>query len=318
MANTHLTSAFGGDILTVSEMLRDPTYIPEQVLENLDGAFLEEALFRNGGSNDGVVAYREAASPYLNDDAQEVAEFAEIPVSDINRGKLRSIIGVKNALGIRVSWEMQKFNRIDMVNQQVTGLQNTMIENGVRSSLAAFAAAGVQKMAVSTDWEDNGAAPARDIRQAKRMISLAQAPKEEGEPDAPDRPNRLMGYKPDLLVLNEATLDLALFHKEVQKFYNGNAALENPVYLGIQPATLFGLRVVTSAYIPEGEAYVMQSGVAGFVSEAEPLTLTPLYSESGESSYGGSRMSHRCDAIRHRVIAVDNPRAVVKLTGMEA
>lgn len=315
MAVSNLTSAFGGETLTVSEMVKDPTYIPERVLENLDGAFLEESLFRNGGSNDGVVAYREAAAPYLNDNSEEVAEFAEIPVSDLNLGKLKSIIGVKTALGIRVSWEMQRFNKIDLVTQQTTALQNTMVENGVKSALAAFDAANVPTLGVGADWEDNAAFPIRDIRQAKRRISLAKAEKPANEPDAPER---LMGYKPDIIVLNEATLDLALFHESTQKFYNGNAALENPVYLGVQPATLAGLRVVTSAFIPEGEAYIMQSGTAGFVSEAEPLTLTPLYSESGDNGFGGYRMSYRSDAFRHRVVAIDNPKSVVKLTGIEA
>ena len=315
MGVTHLTSAFGGDTLTVDEMVKDPTYIPERILENLDGAFLEEALFRNGGTNDGVVAYREAAAPYLNDNSEEVAEFAEIPVSDLNMGKLKSIIGVKTALSARVSWEMRRFNKVDMVTLQTTALQNTMIENGVKAALAAFANANIQTLGVSTNWETSTAQPMRDIRKAKRMISLAKADKPADEPDAPDR---LMGYKPDLIVLNEATLDLALFHESTQKFYNGNAALENPVYLGIQPATLAGLRVVTSAFIPEGEAYIMQSGTAGFVSEAQPLTLTPLYAEGGDNGFGGARMSYRLDAFRHRVIAVDNPKAVVKLTGIEA
>lgn len=315
MGVNHLTSAFGGDTLTVDEMVRDPLYIPERVLENLDGAFLEEALFRNGGTNDGVVAYREAAAPYLNDNSEEVAEFAEIPVSDLNRGKLKSIIGVKTALAIRVSWEMQRFNKIDLLTLQTTALQNTMIENGVNSALAAFDNANIPTLGVGINWEDNAAEPMRDIRQAKRLISLAKSDKPADEPDAPER---LMGYRPDIIVLNEATLDLALFHDNVQKFYNGNAAVENPVYQGIQPSTLGGLRVVTSAFIPEGDCYIMQSGTAGFVSEAEPLTLTPLYSESGENGFGGSRMSHRVDAFRHRVVAIDNPKAVVKLTGIEA
>lgn len=315
MGVNHLTSAFGGDTLTVDEMVNDPTYIAERVLENLDGAFLEEALFRNGGTNDGVVAYREAAAPYLNDNSEEVAEFAEIPVSDLNRGKLKSIIGVKTALAIRVSWEMQRFNKIDLLTLQTTALQNTMIENGVHSALAAFDNANIPTLGVGTNWEDNAAEPMRDIRQAKRLISLAKSDKPADEPDAPER---LMGYRPDIIVLNEATLDLALFHDNVQKFYNGNAAVENPVYQGIQPSTLGGLRVVTSAFIPEGDCYIMQSGTAGFVSEAEPLTLTPLYSESGENGFGGSRMSHRVDAFRHRVVAIDNPKAAVKLTGIEA
>lgn len=315
MGVNHLTSAFGGDTLTVDEMVKDPTYIPERVLENLDGAFLESALFRNGGSNDGVVAYREAAAPYLNDNSETVAEFAEIPVSDLNMGKLKSIIGVKNALAIRVSWEMQRFNRVDLLTLQTTALQNTMIENGVRAALAAFDNANIPTLGVTADWEDSAANPMLDVRKAKRMISLAKSPKPADEPDAPDR---LMGYRSDIIVLNDATLDLALFHESTQKFYNGNAAIENPVYQGIQPATLGGLRVVTSAFIPEGEAYIMQSGTAGFVSEAQPLTLTPLYSESGENGFGGSRQSHRVDAFRHRVVAIDNPQAVVKLTGIEA
>lgn len=304
----HLTSAYGGDTITVDEMMKDPHFIPERILENLDGAFLEAALFRNGGSNDGVVAFREASAAFLNDDSEEVAEFAEIPVSDLNRGRLHKVVGVKTALGVRISYEMRRFNQIDQLNLRITALQNTMIKNGVEATLAAFRAAKVQEVAVTADWEDNNADPMRDIRTAKRAISSAKAP---------DRDDALMGYKADLLVVNEATLDAALFHESVQRFYRGNVAVENPIYQGITPQMIGGLRVVTSQYIPEGEAYIMQSGVAGFISDADPLTVTPLYSEHGENGYGGANQSWRVDAFRNRVIAVDNPRAVVKLVGIE-
>ncbi|WP_018119413.1 hypothetical protein [Corynebacterium mastitidis] len=303
----HLTSAFGGDTITVDEMVKDPHFIPERVLTNLDGAFLEAALFRNGGPNDGVVAFREAAAPFLNDDSEEVAEFAEIPVSDLNRGKLHKVIGVKTALGVRISREMRRFNKIDQLNLRLTALQNTMVKNGVEASLAAFKSAEIPELAVGSDWESQDADPMRDIRKAKRMISTATAP---------DRKDALMGYKPDVLVTNEGTLDAALFHESVQRFYRGNAAVENPVYQGITPQILAGLRVVTSQYIPEGDVYIMQSGVAGFISDADPLTITPLYAENGENGFGGANQSWRMDAFRNRVIAVDNPRAVVKLTGV--
>ncbi|HAF73291.1 MAG TPA: hypothetical protein DCL06_11250 [Corynebacterium variabile] len=306
---THLTSAFGNDTLTVDQMVKDPTFIPERILENLDGAFLEAALFRNGGSNDGVVAYREAVAPYLNDDAEDVAEFAEIPVSDMNQGKLKSIIGSKTALAVRISWEMQRFNRIDRLSQQISGLQNTAIKNGVESTLKAFNSGGVPELAVSTDWEDGDANPMLDLRQAKRMISTAKAP---------DRDDALMGYKPDIIVANDATIDLALSHDSVQKFYRGDIAHENPLYSGVTPQTIGGLRVVTSQWIPEGEAYILQSGVVGFVSEAQPLTVTPMYAPGGDNGFGGPNQSWRSDIFRHRVIAVDNPRAAVKLVGIEA
>lgn len=305
----HITSAFGNDVLTVDQMVKDPTFIPEHVFENLDGADLEAALFRNGGTNDGVVAYREAAAPFLNDDSEDVAEFAEIPTSDINRGKLRSIIGHKTGIGINVSLEMLRFNKIDMVSTQITAAQNTMIKNGVEATLAAFRASGAPELAVGADWEDATAKPMLDIRQAKKMINTAKAP---------DRDDALMGYKADILVANESTIDVALWHESVQKFYRGDLASENPVYKGITPQSIGGLRVVTSQYIPEGEAYVMQSGVAGFTSEAIPLTITDLYAPGGENGYGGRTQSWRADIFRHRIIAVDNPRAVVKLVGIEA
>ena len=308
----HLTSAYGGDVITVDAIVKDPTWIQERVYENLDGAFLEAALFRNGGSNDGIVAYREAAAPFLNDDAEEVAEFGEIPVSDLNRGKVHKLIGIKTALGIRISREMRRFNKIDQVNQQMQALQNTMVDSGVRAALAAFKAAEVQELAVNVAWEDADATPMRDIRNAKRLVGTAKDPL-----SADTARERLMGYKADLIVLNEATLDVALFAEETQRFYNGNAAIENPIYKGITPGVLGGLRVVTSQYIPEGEAYVMQSGVAGFISDADPLTVTPLYSPSGENGFGGANQSWRADAFRNRIIAVDNPLAVVKLTGIE-
>lgn len=311
MAN-HLTSAYGGDRLTVSEMMKDPTFIPQIVLDELDGAFLEEAIFRNGGTNEGVVAYREAAAPYLNDDAEDVAEFAEIPVSDMNTGKLRSIIGLKNGLAVRVSREMVKFNQSDKLGQQITALKNTMVRNGIRATLAGFEASGIQPLTVSTNWETTGADPMRDFRQAKRLISKARPD------DRPDDPDALFGYKADTLVANEATIDLALFHESVQRYYNGNAAVENPAYTGITPQTISNLRVVTNEFIPEGVAYVMQSGTAGFISEADPLTITEMYSESGENGFGGSRQSWRTDAFRNRIIGVDNPKAVVKITGIEA
>lgn len=306
-----MTSAYGHDMLTVEQVVSDPTWLAERTLENLDGAFLEEALFRNGGTNDGVVAYREAASPFLNDDAEEVAEFAEIPISNPNVGKARSLVGVKTALGIRISREMRRENKIDQVSLQQTALQNTMTKNGVDATLAAFEHADIPEMAVTTSWEENGANPLKDINLAKRMISSA---KPEGA-----RPNEKFGYRANALIASEAALDLLVENERIQKLYNGNAAVENPLYKGVLPAKIGTLRLITSQWLADDEMYIMQTGVAGFISDTDPLTVTPLYSESGENGYGGSRQSWRMDAFRKRIIAVDNPKSVVKVTGfMEA
>ncbi|MBM4516581.1 hypothetical protein GS432_09795 [Rhodococcus hoagii] len=163
----NITSAYDGDTLTVDSMLKDPTWIPQRVINYLDGAFVEAALFRNGGSNEsGVVAFREAADPFLDEDAEEVAEFAEIPVSTIGDGKVRSVIGQKTAKSIRISYEMRHENKVDRVSQQITALQRTMIRSGVNAALAAFNAANTPNAPASAAWTGSGGDPAKDIFDA--------------------------------------------------------------------------------------------------------------------------------------------------------
>lgn len=298
------TGAFGGGTITVDDMVKDPTYIQQNILEDLDGSFLEEAIFRNAGPNDGVIAYREAAAPFLNDGAEEVAEYAEIPLSDLEIGNVKSLVGHKTALGVSVSYEARRFNRIDPVNLQVTALKNTMVRSSVDAALFAFKKAKVQTLSIENAWDTKGSAPLSDIRAAKRMVS--QAKTDDGR-------NAKFGYKPDTIVISESALDVALENEATQRMFNGNAALENPLYKGILPMTIAGLRVVTSSWLDEKDAYIMEAQRAGFYSDSIPLTVSELYSPSGNTSHGGSTMSWRVDAFRQRIFAVDNPKAVVKL-----
>lgn len=304
---THHNSAFGGDKFTVDDMINDPTWISQFTSEWLDGSFLEDALFREGGPNEGVVAFREAAAPFLNDEPEDVAEFGEIPVSDMNTGKVRSIIGVKTALAIRISREMRKKNQLQFVTQQLMSLRNTMVKAGIDSAIEAFGKADVQTLNVTLDWENNDALPLKDIRQAKRMVSNFRAP---------NHPDQKMGYKADTLLVSESNLELALWHDSVQKLFQGNLASENPLYKGDTPAGLSGLRILSHPLVDDDETYVMHRGVAGFRSDEDPLTITDLYSPNGENGHGGSNQSWRADAFRKRILAVDNPGAVVRLVGV--
>ncbi len=301
-----ITGAFSGETLTVDAMVKDPTYIQERILEDLDGAFLEEALFRDAGTNDGIVAYSEAVAPFLNDDAEVVAEYAEIPLSNMDSGKVKSLIGHKTALGVSVSLEQRRHNKLDPVVRKVNGLKNTMVRTSVRASLAAFANAEIPTLNVGTKWEEPTANPLGDIRAAKRMISQAK-------PETDDQ--ALFGYKPDTLVIAESTLEAALEHDATQKFFIGNMAVENPVFKGITPGVLSQLRIVTSSWLEEDEIYVMEAQTAGFYSDSIPLTVSELYSPHGDNGFGGATQSWRVDAFRTRIIAVDNPKAVVKIEG---
>lgn len=305
----NITSAYDGDPITVDSMLKDPTWIPTRVINSLDGAFLENLLFRNGGSNEsGVVAFREAAKPYLNDDAERVAEFGEIPVSDLSNGKVRSVIGEKVALAIRVSYEMRHENKVDLVGQQVTALQNTMIRSGVRASIAAFEASSAPTAPATDEWNVSGGDPVKDIFDAVEQIQSAQ-PTGGGDDD-------YFGYNPDTILAHPTAVTALVRNEKVQKFYIGSVAGENPLYRGVLPQTVCGLQIVQSRFLDPSKVIVLESGVVGFYSDTYPLQMTPVYSEGGESGSGGPNMSWRADAFRKRILAVDNPKAAVTITGV--
>lgn len=309
-----ITSAYDGEPITVDSMLKDPTWIPERVIDALSGAFLEELLFRNGGSNDsGVVAFREAASPFLNDDAENVAEYGEIPVSGLGDGKVRSIIGQKTALGIRVSYEMRNENKVDRVNQQSTALQNTMIRSSVRSSLAAFDASGTESVPASGAWTGSSGDPAKDLWDAIETIQAAGDDEQAGGEDGGS-----FGYVPNTLVAHPSAVTALVRNEQIQKYYIGDLASENPLYRGVLPTTVCGLQIAQSRFMDPTKVIVLEAGVAGFYSDTYPLQMTPFYEEGGTSGAGGPNMSWRSDAFRKRIIGVDNPKAALTITGIRS
>lgn len=303
----NIKSVHDGDRITVSEIISQPTWIAERVIENLDGAMLADALFRDGGESSLVVAYREAAAPFLDEDAENVAEFAEIPVANLNRGKLKTLVGKKVAKGVRVSYEMQKFNQIDLVNKQLAALQNTMVRSDVRASLAAFAASGVTETPAAAAWNTTGADAAGDVFDAIEAIQAAHAE---------DDVNANFGYNPDTLVAHPTAITALTRNEAVQRLYVGSAALENPVYKGQLPQTLFGLNVLASRWADPTKIIIAESGAVGFRTDPMPLEMTAMYAEGGNEQHGGPTMSYRADAWRMRIVGVDGPKAAHVITGI--
>lgn len=303
----NITGAYDGDTLTVDSMLKDPTWIPQRVINGLDGAFLEAALFRNGGSNEaGVVAFRESADPYLSDDAEEVAEFAEIPVSTLGDGKVRSVIGQKTALAIRVSYEERYENKVDRVSQKVNGLQRTLIRSGVRAALAAYNAANVGSIVASAAWGAAGD-PAKDLFDAIEKVESAGFEGDE---------TKNFGYVPNTLVAHPRAITALIRNDKIQSKYIGDLASENPLYKGVHPNTICNLQVLPSRWMDPTKVIVLEAGVAGFFSDTYPLQMTPIYEEGGNSGAGGPNMTWRSDAFRKRILGVDNPGAVCTISGI--
>ncbi len=305
---TTLVSVGDGSRMTVSDLVKNPLFVPTKLKELMENQFLSEALLRNAGKNDaGVVKFREGDPTFLDDDVQDVAEFGEIPVSSGQLGLPRTAYAVKKALGIRVSKEMIDENDIDAVNKQMTGLKNTFIRANDRGAKALFQSAAVPTVPVSTAWDAVGGKPRTDIAQAIEQIATA-APDEATTDEA-------YGFEPDTIVINHGLLATLMDNDQILKVYNGNVAGESIAYKGALPAEIMGLRVIKSRTFPVDRVLILERGTAGFYSDTRPLQFTELYAEGGGPN-GGPRETWRSDASHKRVIGLDQPKAGLWLTGL--
>lgn len=305
---TNLVSVSDGSRLTVSDLVKNPLFIPTKLKELIENQFISEALLRNGGKNDsGVVTFREGDPTFLDDDVQDVAEFGEIPVSAGKLGLPRAVYATKKALGVRVSKEMIDENDVDAVNKQVTGLKNTFIRANDRGAKALFSSPTVPTLPVSAAWDDPNGKPRTDLAKAIEQISTA-APDEATE-------DEYFGFEPDTIVLHPGLLATLMDNEQILKVYQGNVANESIAYTGAIPAQIMGLNVIKSRTFPVDKALILERGTVGFYSDTRPLQFTALYPEGGGPN-GGPRETWRSDASHKRAIGLDQPKAALWLTGL--
>ncbi|MCG7247464.1 hypothetical protein MHK03_05930 [Corynebacterium simulans] len=293
--------------LTVDEMLANPTILPEIFRESFEGEEAHRLFFCTIPSASNVVGYYDAQANFLEDDVQNVAEFGEIPVSDPSGGELQTLKLEKNGIGIRVSWEQRNDNDVDAVRREMVARQNTLRRKDGRDALAALSAAKVQTFAATTAWNKDGSNPASDMLDAIELIQGAE-----------DVNGNYFEYEPNVLWINPMTLTALKRNAEVQKLYIGDMAHENPLFTGIaaEPLLFGGLQVVKDFTVPKGEAYLGVEGISGFMAQREDRQVTDFYSERGDSQLGGANMAFRSDAVHRRGFGVDNPKSVVKMTGL--
>lgn len=294
--------------LTVEEMLSNPTYLPTKFKELLlDGQEAQKLFFRPVAADSSVIAWDDAKPNALDQEMEDLAEYAEIPIGDPVKGTQHTAAIEKVGIGIRVSWEQRQDNLTRQVALELEGRANTVKRREVKDAIKALKAAPIPELAAKTPW-NKGGKPADDMWDAQEIILGA----EEG--------GFQFTYAPDLLWIHPATVTALLRNEEIQKLYIGDMASENPLFkpLSQNPTIFGGIRIVKDPSLPKGEAWLAQEGVTGFCAEREPRQITDFYAEHGDSKLGGSNMSYRSDVVHRRAYGVDNPKSAVHLTGLMA
>jgi len=297
-------SSLDGPRVTVDALLKDPLVIPALILSMTENEFIVDAVLRGGGlATSGAVRYSESTPLYADDTPEIRAEFAEVPVVPTSIGIPRVVFTHERAMAIMVSDEMRRRQIIDPVTRQLTQVQNTMLYSWNAAFFSAVTAnTGIQTLAVSNPWASSNATIRGDIANGVYLIENAQITSSLGF-------NSFLGFEADTMIINHGTKNTLLQSSSFAAPYIGDIASENLQYTGVLPNKIFNLDVMVSRQIPAGNALIMQRNRCGFIADELPLQASPLYRDE-------SRKTQRSDVQRSSAIGLDQPLALVLLSGI--
>lgn len=297
-------TSLDGPRITVDALLKDPLTIPALILDLTNNKFIVDAVLRPGGlAESGAVRYWESTPLYADSTPEIRAEFAEVPVVPTSVGTPRVVFAHERAMAILVSDEMRRRRVVDPVNQQITQVKNTMIYSWNQAFFSAVTAnSSIQTLAVSNPWASSNATIRADIANAVSLVETATISSAVGF-------QQPLGFEADTLIIGYGTKNTLMQSSSFAAPYIGDLASESLAYTGVLPNQIFGLDVLLTHQMPSGNAIIMQRGRAGFIADELPMQASPLYREE-------SRKAARSDVQRASAVGIDQPLAIVLLTGI--
>lgn len=311
MAPTPRQYSNAGPRITVNSMIKDPTLIRARILQMAQQQFIMEALLRKGPSADaGVVLFNESTPLFTDDDASVIAEAGEIPLVQGSDGVPKAAFTVKTGMGIEISREMRDRNRVDMVTTRMTQVMNTIKRHWERRLFQAYDAAvpagnviDLGPTAATSSWYTGSAPTIRDnIIDAMQLIREAEVPNQD---------DSFLGFEPDTIVISTRTATAILKDDAFVKVYeNSPLAVKNPFYTGQLEKQAYGLTWLTSRFMSDDAAYLMEAKTSGGYSDERPLQTSPTYPDQPREVW-------RTDVVRRTAIFVDQPFAVAKIANIK-
>lgn len=306
--STPLGSSYDGGRLTVSAILRQPTFVQAYLMALADELFVGEKLFR-GVQNcpGGVVVYHTSTPLFVDGVASDLDEFEEIPSVVGSLGTPASALSRRKGLAVQVSEQMRSRNDVNAVNIQLEQVKNTLIRDYDGRFMSTMAAAVVPShtSAAAATWGGATTDTVRkDISGAAKSIT--------GEK---------RGFRPNALLIDQSTAWDLMGNPNIWQIYRGDAASQNPQLSGSLTSVgtptlgaagrMLGLDVwvTMDGNITAGNAYVLQTKVFGGISDERPLRAVPWYEYKPKEQW-------RSDVTRASANFVDQPLALAAISGV--
>lgn len=302
---TPRTYSNSGPRITVNSMIKDPLIIPQRMGSMTRQQFIMEAVLRQApAASAGVILYNESTPLFTDEDAAVVAEAAEIPLVQGQDGIPRAAYTIKTGMGIEITREMKDRNRVDLVATRMTQVKNTIVRHWERRLYSAFdaavPAAHILNLTAATDsWYTGSAPKIRDnIIDAMQLVREAEVP---GQDD------NFFGFEPTMLIISTRTATAIMKDDEFRKAYEGSdLASKNPFYTGQLEKGVLGLQILTTRFLSDDVAYLVEPKTVGAWSDERPLSTSPTYEDRDREIW-------RSNVVRRTAVFVDQPYALAKI-----
>lgn len=294
--------------VAVNDYIKNPKLIQARFFDIMRNEFMMDGILRNDGGNDsGMVRFEQDAPLFANDDPMLVAEAAEIPLVTGSDGIPKAAFTVKYGAGLEISREARSRNKVDQIDKRMKQLKNSFLRLYETLMFNALTTAVTQTSAASAAWNIAGTNIRTDIIKAASVVREANASGASAGPGVLD----YLGFEPDTLVISTRTRDKLFGNTSITSMYGNGFTYDtkNPLYTGTLEAQLVGLRVLTSRFMADDVAWVLERKTVGGYSDEYPLAVEPLYPDK-------PRQVWRTDITRRTAIYIDQPKAACKITGI--
>jgi len=302
----------GDGSISVARYLKEPTRITRMVEDLTLGKFLSDYLFSAGPKpSGGAIVYDEAVAPdeatkYLQNgqDVLEIAPSGQFPrfeTADAETAKVAKV--AKYGGEVEIAWEAKTRNDTRAFARDITRLANTIVKKintrAIDTLDAALVANPTQATSIGalglTGWATIAAQSGGIQTGMGTTFAVTKTP------DALFDAVQLQADTQDMGVEYDTLLAHPVQCAQLKTIYQKDLA-------GILSAA--GLTLVKTTRVPNGTLYFAQAGQVGGIGLEQPLA-TRTYTED----------RHQRDVVQSSVIPVfyvDNPTAVLKVTGVNA
>ena len=314
MAVQTVTHSYDGPKWTVNNLIKNPTFVPNQIAKSVADTNIADQLLRTGpAAVGGAVSYEQTLALYAGSIGQIVAEYAEYPMTTAPM-RTQMVAGTtKRGLGFRFSEEMRTRNDVGRVQDEMQMVRDTLVAGKDQALITAVLNnASVQSFAAASAATVDGWY-ATDATASKIKYDVARAIyKITSQGVSGAQYSEKLGYKANTMIVHPQVSAMFIQSPEVSAMFQPGPtpAAETSNFQGLYPLRFLTLDLFESWRCPQDTVIICQRKAMGFISTEWPLKGTPLKFDESKDQYT-SYFKYR------DLVVVDNPLAVCKITNID-